>query len=113
MAIGVLLLASGSYDEFRGVTRAPSMRGLGRYSGIGHPHEIIRRKAKPEDFHNAMVCHWFRASVVLFAGFILFRIDKRQESLDPLSPAFGGTKALDELDEEMRNEEEAHKTPKP
>jgi hypothetical protein len=85
MAAGVFAMASNSYDEFRGVTRAPSMR-VGRGSSFDYPREILNKKGKPEDFHNAMTYHWAYASMILFAGIIAFKIDKGQEHVDPMSP---------------------------
>jgi len=38
-------------------------------------------------------------------------ISRKQEHLDPLSPKFRGTKALDELDEEMKKQEEQRQNP--
>jgi hypothetical protein len=56
-----------------------------------------------------MLYHWFYGVGVLTVGFIFLRFDKRQERLDPLSPEFGGSKALDELGEEMKKEEQQRK----
>jgi hypothetical protein len=114
MAVGILLLASAGYDECRGITHEPSKYG-GRYSIVasGWSHEIIRKKTNPDNFHNAMVCHWVQASILLFAGFILFQIVKGQERVDPLSPDYAGNKALDEWSDAMKKEEERRKHPEP
>jgi hypothetical protein len=104
--VGILLLSSAGYDEFRGSTRAPT----GRYS---HSHYTITKKDKPEEFHNAMKYHWFYASVLLIAGFIAYMIDKGQERADPLSPDYAGNKALDDWSDAMKKEEELRKHPKP
>jgi hypothetical protein len=111
MAVGIFLLTSDGYDEIHGVTGVPVMFGSGSYPLTFDSEDIIK-KDNPETFHDAMVCHWAQASMIAIAGFILFMIDRKQERLDPLSPNFRGTKALDELDEEMKNEEEQHKNPK-
>jgi hypothetical protein len=116
IAAGILLLASAGYDEFRGVTHAPSRYG-GRYSIVsrGWSHEILTKKGKPEDFHNAMVYHWFYASMLLCTGFILFMIDKGQDSVDPMSPdsdeKIDDELRKDDLDEEMKKEKEQHEHP--
>jgi len=108
VAVGILLLASAGYDEFRGSTRAPT----GRYS---HSHYIIIKNDKPEEFHNAMVYHWFYASMLLIAGFILYVIDKGQDRVDPMSSDadenIDDELRKDELDEEVKKEKEQHKHP--
>ena len=106
MVFGILLLASAGYDEFRGTTRAPT----GRYS---HSHYTITKHDKPEQFRDAMAYHWFYASMLLIAGFILYMIVKGQEKADPLSPDYAGNKALDDWSDAMKKEEERRKDPKP
>jgi len=116
IAIGILLLASASYDEFLGVTSAPSRFGS-RHSMVtsGLSHDILTKKDRPEDFHNAMVYHWFYASMLLFGGFILFMIDKGQDSVDPMSSGsderIGDELREDELDEKMKKENGKQKRP--
>ena len=108
VAIGVLLLASAGYDEFRGSTRSPSG---GKYTG--YSHYTITKQAKPEEFHNAMTYHWFYASMLLVGGFIAYLIDKGQDKVDPMSPDADENVdeelRKDELDEEMKNKEEPQK----
>ena len=74
MAVGIFLLASDGYDEFRGVTGVPVMFGSGSYPLTFDSGDIIK-KDNPEDFHDAMVCHWSQASMIVIAGFILFMIN--------------------------------------
>ena len=93
VAIGILLLASTGYDEFRGSTRAPT----GRYS---HSHYTITKNDNPEQFHNAMAYHWFYASMLLIAGFIAYMIDKGQDRVDPMS-----SDADENIDDELRKDE--------
>jgi hypothetical protein len=103
--VGILLLASAGYDEFRGSTRAPT----GRYS---HSHYTITKKDKPEEFHNAMTYHWFYASMLLIAGFIAYMIDKGQDRVDPMSSDadenVDDELRKDEMDEELKKEKDNH-----
>ncbi len=114
MAIGFLTLAWNGYDEFQGSTSVPATYS-GRYSFASSDSSqgIVIKKVDPEAFRNAMIYHWVRSSMLAIGGIILFRIDKSQERLDPLSPDFGGNKALDELEDEMNKEEEQHRHPEP
>jgi hypothetical protein len=105
---GLCLLASAGYDEYRGVTREPSSGGYATISSNGY----ATRDADPDRFHNYMLYHWFYASLIEGLGFFLFLLVRRQDRLDPLSPNFAGTGAFDELDDEMKKEEEQHETPK-
>ena len=107
MVVGMLLLASAGYDEYRGTTHAPS----GRYSG--YTHYSISKQGRPEEFHNAMIVHLSRSLLLLLAGIVLFMIDRGQERADPLSPDFAGNKALDEWGDAMKKEEERRRHPKP
>jgi hypothetical protein len=79
VALGILLLASIGYDEYRGITHAPSSR----YTG--YSHYPLSKQAKPEEFHNAIVVHLTRSFLLLLAGFVLFMIDRGQEKVDPMS----------------------------
>jgi hypothetical protein len=54
IAVGILMLASAGYDEFRGSTRSPSG---GRYTG--YSHHTISKQDNPEEFHGAMAYHCF------------------------------------------------------
>jgi hypothetical protein len=99
MVIGILSLTNNSYDEFRGETREPSIRA---------PSDVVLKKeSNPENFHNAMVYKWSYAIIIVMAGFTLFMFDKRQERLDPLSPDVFG----DEMDDELKKDEEQRKNP--
>lgn len=100
MAFGILLLASASYDEYRGITHAPSGGGS-RYSAfLSSSHEIITKASKPEYFHNAMVCHWAQSFMVLMMGFVVFMIDRGMDKVDPMAPDADAN-----IDEELRNDE--------
>ncbi len=108
MAAGLLLLASAGFDEYRGLTHAPSGGGS-RYSAfLSSSHEIITKAGKPETFRNAMACHWARSFVFFMAGFILFRIDRGQEKVDPMAPD-----ADENIDEALRQDEQDGEVLKP
>jgi hypothetical protein len=94
MVFGILLMASVGYDEYRGITHAPSSR-YSRYS-----HYPISKQAKPEEFHNAIVVHLTRSFLLLLAGVIMFMIDRGQEKVDPLAPDTD-----ENIDEELRQDE--------
>jgi hypothetical protein len=94
MVFGILLLASIGYDEYRGITHAPSSR----YTG--YSHYTITKQAKPEEFHNAMLVHLTRSFLLLLAGFVSFLIDRGQEKVDPMS-----ADSDEKIDEELRKDE--------
>ncbi|HVU26539.1 MAG TPA: hypothetical protein VHG71_02245 [Verrucomicrobiae bacterium] len=102
--VSVLMFASAGYDEHRGVTHIRVGRSL---------PEVITKTSNPEDFHNAMVYHWFYAFMVLVAGIVAYMIDRGLEKTDPFSPDFAGNKALDDWGDTMKKEEEQRKHPKP
>jgi hypothetical protein len=99
LGFGILLLATSGYDEYRGITHAPS-GGVSRYSFLSSSHEILTKTGNPEYFHNAMVVHWSRSLLLLLAGFILFMIDSGQDKVDPMSPD-----SDEKIDEELRKDE--------
>jgi hypothetical protein len=94
IGLGILLLASIGYDEYRGITHAPSSR----YTG--YSHYTITKQAKPDEFHNAMLVHLSRSFLLLLAGFVLFMIDRGQEKVDPMS-----ADSDENIDEELRKDE--------
>jgi hypothetical protein len=94
MAFGILLLACVGYDEYRGITHAPSSRYTGR------SHYPISKQANPEEFHNAIIVHLTRSFLLLLAGVIMFAIDRGQERVDPMAPD-----ADENIDEELRQDE--------
>ena len=93
MGVGILLLASAGYGEYRGVTHAPTSR----YNRI---YYNITKNGRPEEFHNAMTYHWLYASMLLIAGFIAYVIDKGQDKVDPMAPD-----SDENIDEELRKDE--------
>ena len=98
LAFGVLLLAIVGYDEYRGVTRAPS----GRYTG--YSHYSISKQAKAEEFHNAITVHLTRSFLMLLLGFFALMIDRGQEKVDPMAPDTD-----ENIDEELRKDEQIEK----
>ena|ERR1035441_2809524 len=105
MVIGILLLASAGYDEFRGSTRVSN----GRHT----PHYTVTRQANPEKFHDGMVYHTSFATLLLIAGFIAYMMDKGQDKVDPMSSDsdenIDDELGKDEMDEEIKNEEKQDK----
>lgn len=101
--VGILLLASAGYDEFRGSTRTPTSE----YDPIS---DTVTKNSKPEVFHNAMTYHWFYAFMLLGAGGIAYWIDKGQDKVDPMSPDkdenIDDKLRKDEMDEKMKKKEE-------
>jgi hypothetical protein len=106
VVVGILLLASAGYDEFRGSTRTPTSK----YNPIS---ETVTKDSNPEVFRNAMTYHWFYAVMLLGAGGIAYWIDKGQDKVDPMSPDkdenIDNELRKDEMDEEMKNKEEQQK----
>jgi len=94
MAFGILLLACVGYDEYRGITHAPSSR----YTS--YSHYSISKQAKPEEFHNAIVVHLTWSFLMLFLGLIAFMIDRGQDKVDPMAPD-----GDENIDEELRKDE--------
>jgi hypothetical protein len=93
VAVGILILASAGYDEFRGSTRAPT----GRHNRVSY---TITKNGNSEEFHNAMVVHLSRSFLFSLAGVILFMIDRGQERVDPMS-----ADSDEKIDEELRKDE--------
>jgi len=105
VAFGALLVLGAAWDQYRGITLEPHMRG--------YIHDRVSRDADPERFRGAMEAHWFIAFGILGAGVILRSIIRGVDRSDPLSSEFSGNKALDEWGEALKEEEERqrHKTP--
>jgi hypothetical protein len=101
IAIGFLFIASSGYDEIRGVTHG------GRRSS--YP-KIVTKEGAPEAFRNIMNSRWLIASLVLFAGVVVYMIDRGQEKSDPMAPDseenINEELRQDELDEKMKKEKE-------
>lgn len=100
--LGIYLFGRAAYDEHRGMTH-PSTRYSSRI--------IVKRAEDPQRFRNEMIFHWFRASVVMCAGFVVLGFSRRAERSDPLSPDFAGNSAIDELNDELTKEQEKRRRP--
>jgi len=56
------------------------------------------------EFRQAMTFYWIRFPLPGLAGFFLLWLIRRQDRLDPFSPHFQGSAALDELSEHLDKE---------
>ena len=83
--VGLCMLASAGYQEYRGVTTKPVMMGRGSLSFASGK---IVRKSDPEGFHNAMIFHWVFGCLIVASALILHLIIRGQDRTDPLSPNF-------------------------
>ena len=101
--MGCVFLADAAFEQHSGVADAVAPRGARRY--------IIARDKDPAQFRSLMAYQWFRGSMTLMAGLIILGICRRADRLDPLSPDFAGSDALDELDKAV-TEVENLKLPK-
>lgn len=100
IVIGALQFAAIGYDEYCGVTSAPSDGSPTVLPGV------IQKQSEPENFHNAIVCHSYYAFAPLFLGFLMLVVDKCMDKSDPESPDFAGNKALDDWGKAMQEEDE-------
>lgn len=101
--MGCVFLADAAYDQNTGVADAVAPRGARRY--------IIAREKDPAQFRSLMAYQWFRGSMTLMGGLIILGICRRADRLDPLSPDFAGSNALDELHQTLTDAEK-RKLPK-
>jgi hypothetical protein len=85
IALGLYLLGSAYYDEYRGSTFKPAaLRGgrAGPSFNRGYLYSIpVSREQNPELFRRFMVKHWIYAVVVEAAGCILYMKSKRVDDL--------------------------------
>ena len=104
--LGIALFGQSAYDEHRGVVSiCPPTR-------IGFLHrEQASRKEDPKRFRELMAYEWATATIILFAGFVMLGICRRIDHLDPLTPEFRGTDALDDLERTLDNEERRRHRP--
>jgi hypothetical protein len=83
LLLGILLLASAGYDEFRGSTTKP-------WTIIGrrHRHDAylyrlrVLKENNPELFRKFMATHWIYASFIAVGGVILFLWSKNREDFN-------------------------------
>ncbi len=86
--------AHAAYDQNRGIAVVTTP---GRYPTV----ESADRVSQPEAFRNLMAYQWLRAVGALAVGAVILRLIKRQDSLDPFSPGFGG-QAMDDLERGLK-----------
>jgi len=55
------------------------------------------RDANPQSFRNLMTYQWLAASLAGLAGLFLLSLIRSQNQVDPFSPDFQGSDAVDEL----------------
>jgi len=102
--LGFILLADATYDEHRGVASARSPIRSARL-------DVVARAQNPSQFRGLMAYQWLRASLPLFAGFILHGMVRRAASSDPFSPEFAGSESLDDLHRILTEEEKKRNEP--
>jgi hypothetical protein len=79
IALGIYLLASGGYEEFRGSTTKPATL-MGKRHDTAYLYSLsVLRTNNPELSHEFMVTHWIYASLVGFTGCILYLRRKNQD----------------------------------
>ena len=80
MAVGIYLLASAGYQEFRGSTIRPEMylpfskRAILENRHANHRYQfsiIVLKKNNPELFREFMEAHWLWAVLIEAAGIVL------------------------------------------
>jgi len=104
--VGFVFLADAAYDEHGGVADVLS-------PGRGSQHHVIARADDPDQFRNLMAYQWLHGPLFLFAGFIILGFCRRANRLDPFSPDFAGSDALDDLNHTLTEEEkQRHRPPK-
>ena len=65
---------------------------------------VADRDTKPEEYKNLMIYQWIRAALPGCAGFFLLYLIRRSDRLDPFSPHFQGSKAIDDLSDYLDNQ---------
>jgi hypothetical protein len=106
IAISVLLIVVTAIDEIDGSVTVRSPRS--RLNAYSIP-ETYTKKGNPVHFRNAMTYHWLRAPMPAIVGCAILWFIRRQDRLDPSSPHFQGSQALDELGEYLDRELEKKK----
>jgi len=102
--IGLIYVADAAYDENRGIAEAVT-------PGRGSHREFVARDENPEKFRNLMTFQWYRGPIFAFGGFIILGICRRADRHDPFSPDFAGSKALDDLNSALDEEEKRRHRP--
>jgi hypothetical protein len=104
IVIGLIFVADAAYDEHRGVADALS-------PGRGSRRHIVACSDDPEQFRNLMTYQWVRGPLFLVGGFIILGFCRRADRLDPFSPDFAGSDALDDLNRTLTEEEQRRHRP--
>jgi hypothetical protein len=81
IAVGIYMLASAGYDEYRGITTKPASFGR-RHHNAAYLYRIpVLRSRNPELFHRFMTTHWIYASLVVVGGCVLYIQNLRLRSI--------------------------------
>jgi hypothetical protein len=94
-ALSALFGVAAAKDEFDGSVTITSRRSIPK---------TYTRAESPEEFRQTMNFYWMRAPLPALAGAFLLWLIRRQDRLDPMSPHFQGSAALDELGEHLDQE---------
>jgi hypothetical protein len=86
LVVGVGLLAVAGYQQYRGVTRQPTLIGSGMHTSFVVSGDTIHRASHPEAFRGAMEVHWYYALATFLGGVILLSIIRGQDRADPFAP---------------------------
>jgi hypothetical protein len=79
IALGIYLLTSAAYDEYRGSTTKPATL-IGRRYNTAYLYSLhVLRDNNPELFREFIVTHWIYASLIEAAGCILYMKSKQGE----------------------------------
>lgn len=93
--LGILWCVFSSIDELDGSVTV--------YSRHSAPKTYTRIES-PEEFRHAMNFYWIKCPLPALAGLLLLWFIRRQDRLDPSSPHFQGSQALDDLGEYLDRE---------
>ena len=102
--VGLMCLVDAARDEHRGIASARSPSRSARL-------HIVSRAEDPEQFRGLMAYQWVRGPLALLGGLIILGICRRADRLDPFSPDFAGSDALDELNRALTEEEQKRHRP--
>ena len=72
LLLGLYLVGSAAYDEYRGLTHKPGIVWHYRWTKAYLYKINVRRSEDPDRFHEFMVAHWIYAGLTATAGGLLF-----------------------------------------
>jgi hypothetical protein len=81
IVLGIYLLSSAAYDEFRGTTTIPAMHVDKRHNAEYLHFSPLLKMNEPGLFREFMMTHWIYASLVEVTGCILYLRSKNQDAL--------------------------------